>query len=404
MLLCCCLKALTIAQESASLCADGCCLCVQTLRTSGGSTSSGYSCAGAAGTLYVLNGTASSLTFDNGGGSSASSTCTPFPTDLNGVQLSFLNISGRTCLDLRQAASYNDVRAYELDLDVNSKITGDSVVIDTSNASLRGSIAASSALWLHNAQSGAGAVTAYSGSIITCSSCTMRMTLAGSDVWMHGTITASVAEVRGLQSITHTGSLSVLGSQLMVEAGTASMGGAVTCSGSACSILVSVNGTRTSIGGTVTCSGAACSVLVSVPGTLEIGGAVSCTNGKSSLSMRSGGSLLSTGTISCLGNSQCLVDLAIGGSAQLEGVTRGSDIRMVVADGLEVLGRVSTDEQGYIEYLGDGKGARSSWSTSYTYSSFRVSGSGGGHGGDGASSCYRYSSSYGSIPSGISCA
>jgi hypothetical protein len=380
MLLCCCWKALTIVQESASLCADGCCLCVQTLRTSGGSTSSGYSCAGAAGTLYVLNGTASSLTFDNGGGSSASSTCTPFPTDLNGVQLSSLNVSGRTCLDLRQAGSYNDVRAYELDLDVNSKITGDSVVIDTSNASLRGSITASSALWLHNAQSGAGTVTAFSGSTITCSSCTMRMTLAGSNVRMHGAITATVAEVRGLQSISHTGSLRVMGSQLMVEAGTASMGGTVTCSGAACSSLVSVNG------------------------TLEVGGAVSCTNGKCRLSMRCGGSLRSTGTISCSGNSQCLIDLAIGGSAQLGGSTRGSDIRIVAADGLEVLGRVATDEQGYIEYLGDGKGARSSWSTSYTYSSFRVSGSGGGHGGDGASSCYRYSSSYGSIPSGISCA
>ena len=156
-----------------------------------------------------------------------------------------------------------------------------------------------------------------------------------------------------------------------------------------------------SMGGTVTCSGAACSVLVSVPGTLEIGGAVSCTNGKSSLSMRSGGSLRSTGTISCSGNSQCLIDLAIGGSAQLGGSTRGSDIRIVAADGLEVLGRVATDEQGYIEYLGDGKGARSSWSSSST-SYFRVSGSGGGHGGDGADSCYRYS--YGSIPSGISCA
>ena len=314
-----------------------------TLKASGGSTSSSsYECAGAAGTLYVLNGTASSLTFDNGGGQKASSTCTPFPADLSGVQLSSLNISGKSCVELKQTSSNNDVRAYDLVLGPNSNITGDSIVIDTSNASVRGRITATSALWLDNNQSGAGVVTAFSGSDMTCSSCPLKMTLAGSDVWMQGAVTAGTAEVKDLQSLSHTGSLRVSGNKLIVEAGTALIRGTVTCTGSACSSFVSVNG------------------------TLEVGagGTVSCTTGKCSLTMRSGGNMTSRGTISCSGNSQCLVDMEIGASASLGGSTRGSDISVMVAEGLEVQGTVSTSQQGYGGDQGVGKGAKTVWCTS----------------------------------------
>lgn len=347
------------------------------LTSSGGATSDSYACAGAAGTVYVANGTSLLLIFDNSNENSDSSTSTPFPGDLNGVQLTLVNISRKASVDLRQAKSNNDVRSHGFDLDASSKVTGDSVVIDTSNASVRGSITGSTTVWLHNAQSGAGTVTAHGGSTIGCSSCKLKMSLAGSDVILRGSISAGTGEIQGLRSLTHSGNLAVSGSLLSIEAGTASITGTVICSGSACSSLVSVNK------------------------TLEMGGSLSCTGGKCSLSLRSGGDMRSSGDVSCSGNSQCLVDVASGSSAVLSGSMAGSDIRMVVAERLRLLGTVSTSGQGYVEEAGDGKGNKPSYgggSTYYDY--YRVSGSGAGHGGNGAGACFRYSSSYGSIPSG----
>jgi len=345
------------------------------LTSSGGATSDSYACAGAAGTVYVANGTSLLLIFDNSNENSDSSTSTPFPGDLNGVQLTLVNISRKASVDLRQAKSKNDVRSHGFDLDASSKVTGDSVVIDTSNASVRGSITGSTTVWLHNAQSGAGTVTAHGGSTIGCSSCKLKMSLAGSDVILRGSISAGTGEIQGLRSLTHSGYLAVSGSLLSIEAGTASITGTVICSGSACSSLVSVNK------------------------TLEMGGSLSCTGGKCSLSLRSGGDMRSSGDVSCSGNSQCLVDVASGSSAVLSGSMAGSDIRMVVAERLRLLGTVSTSGQGYVEEAGDGKGNKPSYGSSYD-SGYRVSGSGAGHGGNGAGACFRYSSSYGSIPSG----
>jgi len=345
------------------------------LTSSGGATSDSYACAGAAGTVYVANGTSLLLIFDNSNENSDSSTSTPFPGDLNGVQLTLVNISRKASVDLRQAKSNNDVRSHGFDLDASSKVTGDSVVIDTSNASVRGSITGSTTVWLHNAQSGAGTVTAHGGSTIGCSSCKLKMSLAGSDVILRGSISAGTGEIQGLRSLTHSGNLAVSGSLLSIEAGTASITGTVICSGSACSSLVSVNK------------------------TLEMGGSLSCTGGKCSLSLRSGGDMRSSGDVSCSGNSQCLVDVASGSSAVLSGSMAGSDIRMVVAERLRLLGTVSTSGQGYVEEAGDGKGNKPSYGSSYD-SGYRVSGSGAGHGGNGAGACFRYSSSYGSIPSG----
>lgn len=345
------------------------------LTSSGGATSDSYACAGAAGTVYVANGTSLLLIFDNSNENSDSSTSTPFPGDLNGVQLTLVNISRKASVDLRQAKSNNDVRSHGFDLDASSKVTGDSVVIDTSNASVRGSITGSTTVWLHNAQSGAGTVTAHGGSTIGCSSCKLKMSLAGSDVILRGSISAGTGEIQGLRSLTHSGNLAVSGSLLSIEAGTASITGTVICSGSACSSLVSVNK------------------------TLEMGGSLSCTGGTCSLSLRSGGDMRSSGDVSCSGNSQCLVDVASGSSAVLSGSMAGSDIRMVVAERLRLLGTVSTSGQGYVEEAGDGKGNKPSYGSSYD-SGYRVSGSGAGHGGNGAGACFRYSSSYGSIPSG----
>ena len=344
------------------------------LTSSGGATSDSYACAGAAGTVYVANGTSLLLIFDNSNENSDSSTSTPFPGDLNGVQLTLVNISRKASVDLRQAKSNNDVRSHGFDLDASSKVTGDSVVIDTSNASVRGSITGSTTVWLHNAQSGAGTVTAHGGSTIGCSSCKLKMSLAGSDVILRGSISAGTGEIQGLRSLTHSGYLAVSGSLLSIEAGTASITGTVICSGSACSSLVSVNK------------------------TLEMGGSLSCTGGKCSLSLISGGDMRSSGDVSCSGNSQCLVDVASGSSAVLSGSMAGSDIRMVVAERLRLLGTVSTSGQGYVEEAGDGKGNKPSYGSNYD--SYRVSGSGAGHGGNGAGACFRYSSSYGSIPSG----
>jgi hypothetical protein len=107
-----------------------------------------------------------------------------------------------------------------------------------------------------------------------------------------------------------------------------------------------------------------------------------------------------SGTISCAGNSECLVDVASASSALVSGSMTGSDIRLVIAETLQLLGSVSTSGQGYTERAGDGKGSEPGYHSSSYTSGYRVSGSGGGHGGNGANACYRYSTSYGSIPSG----
>ena len=254
----------------------------------GGATSSGYTCGGAAGTVYVVNGTTSSLIFDNSDGRSDSSTCTLFPPELSGVQLSQLSILRKACVDVKESVKNNDVRAYLLDIDGSSKMTGDAIVIDTSTANLRGQITCTSALQLHNAQSGVGLVTAYTGSSMTCSSCTLKMSLAGSHVMLQGTVSASTLEIKGVERISLAGSLTVNGSELTIAAGSANIGGSVTCSGASCSIRVSVNT------------------------TLELGGTVRCTSGNCSLSLQSGGDMKCTGGISCSENNQCLVDVASG--------------------------------------------------------------------------------------------
>ena len=348
----------------------------QTVRASGGVSSSSFTCGGAAGTVYVLNSTSSNLIFDNSDGTSASSTLTPFPPDLNGVLLSQLNISGKAYVDLRQSRQNNDVRASVLDLDQNSKVTGDSVVIDTSNATIRGQILATAVVWLHNAQSGPGRVTAFSGSSITCTLCMLKMSLTGSAVVLQGSISATNAEVKGLKSFSHTGTMTASGSYLSIMVETATISGVVRCTGAACSSLVSVNE------------------------TLELGGILGCTNGKCALSVRSGGDMTATGTISCSGNNQCLVDVASGSSARIGGSMTGSDIRLVVAGTLHLLGTISTTGQGYAEHAGSGKGSRPLAASSSSTSDWRVAGSGAGHGGDGADGCYQYSSSYGNKPSG----
>ncbi len=452
------------------------------LTSSGGATSDSYACAGAAGTVYVATGTSFLLIFDNSNENSDSSTITPFPGDLNGVQLTLVNISRKASVDLRQAKSNNDVRSHGFDLDASSKVTGDSVVIDTSNASVRGSITGSTTVWLHNAQSGAGTVTAHGGSTIGCSSsstsrrtlreqrrwksrrlmsgitdsserrsgrwrtfatrsnitvsglrleqrwvpdgirtrrssslCKLKMSLAGSDVILRGSISAGTGEIQGLRNLTHSGSLAVSGSLLSIEAGTASIFGTVTqiCSGSTCSSLIGVNKTL-EIGGSLSCTGGTCSFSLRSGGDMRSSGDVS---GTCSLLLRSGGGLRSSGVVSCSGDSQirAMGKIAVVGTlacssslckleaegndiqVQNSGRITGGDI-ILVAESLTVLGTVSSSGQGHVEEAGDGKGNKPSYGGSYDY--YRVSGSGAGHGGNGAGACFRYSSSYGSIPSG----
>ncbi len=209
----------------------------------GGATSSGYTCGGAAGTVYVVNGTTSSLIFDNSDGSSDSSTCTLFPPELSGVQLRQLSILREAFVDLRQSVKNNDVRAYLVDVDGSSKMTGDRIVIDTSTANLRGEITCTSALELHNAQSGVGLVTADTGSSMTCSSCTVKMSLDGSHVTLQGTVSASTLEITGVERISLAGSLTANASELAIAAGSANISGTATCSGSALFSRLSVPST-----------------------------------------------------------------------------------------------------------------------------------------------------------------
>jgi hypothetical protein len=121
-----------------------------------------------------------------------------------------------------------------------------------------------------------------------------------------------------------------------------------------------------------------------------------CILGSSQI--RANGTILVLGTLACT-SSLCKLE-AEGSDIQVQNSGRisGGDV-ILVAESLRVLGTVSTSGQGYVEDAGDGKGIKPSYgggSTDY----YRVSGSGAGHGGNGAGACFRYSSSYGSIPSG----
>lgn len=360
--------------------------------TVGNNPSSGDACSGAAGSVYVLNGTSTSLVLDNSDRSSALTTRTPFPLDLSGVHLSQLNISGKAYVDLRETARNNDVRAQWLDLDEDSIITGDKVIIDTSNATIRGRITGTLAVWLHNTRSGAGTVTAFSGSVMTCSSCMLQMSLTGSVVVLQGSISATNTEIKGLRKLSHTGSMHTSGSQMVILSEAATIHGTVTCSGAGCSSLMSVNETL-ELGGSLSCTSGECRMSLRSGGDMISTGNTFCsgTSGQSILSMSSGGGMISTGTVSCSGNNQCLVDVASQESATFEGSISGSDIRMIVAASLQLKGIISSSGQGYAEESGPGAGNTPTYSggSSNTYA---TSGGGGGHGGDGAATCWNFRS------------
>ena len=124
-------------------------------------------------------------------------------------------------------------------------------------------------------------------------------------------------------------------------------------------------------------------------------GDVSCSG---NIQIRALGRIMVLGTLACT-SSLCKLE-AEGSDIQVQNSGRitGGDV-ILVAESLRVLGTVSTSGQGYVEEAGDGKGNKPSYGSSYD-SGYRVSGSGAGHGGNGAGACFRYSSSYGSIPSG----
>lgn len=368
--------------------------------TLGNTQSSGNGCSGAAGSVYVLNGTSTSLIFDNSDQSSALTTRTPFPPDLSGVHLSQLNISGKAYVDLRETARNNDVRAQWLELDQNSIITGDKVIIDTSNATIRGRIIGASAVWLHNTHSGAGTVTAFSESVMTCSSCMLQMSLTRSIVVLQGSISVRNAEIKGLQNLSHTGSIHASGSQMVILSEAATIRGTVTCSGAGCSSLVSVNETL-ELGGSLSCTSGECRVSLRSGGDMISAGSISCsgTGGRSTLSMSSGGGMISTGTVSCSGNNQCLVDVASQESVSVEGSISGSDIRMIIAASLQLKGIISSSGQGYAEESGPGAGNTPAYSGGSS-TSYATSGSGGGHGGDGAVACWNLESTV-EPPSGM---
>ena len=124
-------------------------------------------------------------------------------------------------------------------------------------------------------------------------------------------------------------------------------------------------------------------------------GDVSCSG---NIQTRANGTILVLGTLACT-SSLCKLE-AEGSDIQVQNSGRitGGDV-ILVAESLRVLGTVSTSGQGYVEDAGDGKGNKPSYGGgSIDY--YRVSGSGAGHGGNGAGACFRHNSYYGSIPSG----
>ena len=130
---------------------------------------------------------------------------------------------------------------------------------------------------------------------------------------------------------------------------------------------------------------------------IEENAIVTCENCK----IRAIGKIVVVGTLKCT-SSLCKLELEAN-DVQVHnfGSIKGSDI-MLLATSLQLAGTVSTNGQGYVELAGEGKGNQPYWggSSSYYTDSYRVSGSGAGHGGNGAAACYRYSSSRGTIPSG----
>ena len=129
-----------------------------------------------------------------------------------------------------------------------------------------------------------------------------------------------------------------------------------------------------------------------VVNTIETNNIFSC----SGCTIRANGTLHVKGTIKCT-TALCAIQIeAINVHIYASGSIQGGDVT-INATTINVQGTVSTNGQGYAEVSGDGKGGKSS--SHVSTSSFRVSGSGGGHGGNGAAACYRYTS-YGNLPAG----
>ena len=227
---------------------------------------------------------------------------------------------------------------------------------------------------------------------MTCSSCMLQMSLTGSVVVLQGNISARNASIKGLQNLSHTGSIYASGSQMVILSEAATIHGTVTCSGAGCSSLVSVNETL-ELGGSLSCTSGECRVSLRSGGDMISTGNIFCsgTSGESILSMSSGGGMISTGTVSCSGNNQCLVDVASQESASFEGSISGSDIRMIVAASLQLKGIISSSGQGYAEESGPGAGNTPTYSGGST-NTYATSGSVGGHGGYGAATCWNFRS------------
>ena len=114
--------------------------------------------------------------------------------------------------------------------------------------------------------------------------------------------------------------------------------------------------------------------------------------------IRAKGKISVLGTIRCI-SALCPLELE-GGQIEVGkiGNIQGGDVIMK-SEKITVQGSISTTGQGYAEEEGSGKGSRPLAIYS-SHSSWRVAGSGAGHGGAGADACYSFSSSYGSKPSG----
>jgi hypothetical protein len=385
----------------------------------GGGCSS-FSCGGSAGSVFLRNGTVSSLLLDNrGNANTASTTYTPYPRDLSGVQLGSLSIVANANVAMSSSGSNNDARAFALSMDSSSALSGDVVQLDVRDGQVSGSVTGTAGVQLRNVYSGRGTVQLTGSSRVQCVSCGLAVRLEGSNVSVQGATTVGSMEIRDSHTLQVSGPVTATSMMELNASMNLSISGQITASspsvtisaerielgmpsasftGSGCNVSV-VARVAVNVSGSMSCTGFGCNVSVAAPELVRVGGSMSCTTGPCRIVMRSA-MLAVRGSVWCGGTSMCLVDVQAGGDASVSGSIAGSDVRVVAAGTVNVSGTISASGRGSPANSGAGKGLPGASGSSSSDSYLLVSGSGGGHGGSGASGCFQVSSSSGSLPAG----
>ena len=147
-----------------------------------GAGSAGYAgCGGAAGGVFSRDTTGGVLVVSNEQVSSASGIVTPYPGDLSGYVLAGLDVKGGARLYADKSSSNNNLTSASIMVSSGSAITGDTIGMMTTNATIAGTVACTT-LAKVRAMAGLQAIqmSVAGGGVVSCVGCEVDIKLVGS--------------------------------------------------------------------------------------------------------------------------------------------------------------------------------------------------------------------------------